>query len=356
LLASYTLAAIITANSSSSRMERMEEGSESPRSIRSYHKGGSGTLTGGGVQKIYSGSNAPNLKEYKRKLDSRLGQCILLCLITLATLLCLYGFIHGAVHEPLYTYVNRTHQIVHELENAVEENFGGVRVQNETLEREKHSGKKWLTSEELMDYSQLLTKTRSTIWHLFGFNLVLAFILAVVLFLIHFADAEGTYVKFLYRGVLVVCLIFHVAQFLFLLHPCLVGAFTFPSMVDRLFVEAYPRDEYQIRGIEESFSCQFNPNPYHVEFNLASPCLLKMKNSTLPAYGVILMMLITLVPFAFAAFTYAWSACIKDKKHVVTARRRVELNNKRRVPIPNHPPEYSMSSPPQTRRANPEFV
>lgn len=68
-----------------------------------------------------------NLKEYKRKLDSRLGQCILLCLITLATLLCLYGFIHGAVHDTLYTYVNRTHQIVHELETAVDENFGGVR-------------------------------------------------------------------------------------------------------------------------------------------------------------------------------------------------------------------------------------
>lgn len=37
----------------------MEAGSESPRSIRSYHKGGSGTLTGGGIQKIYSGSNIP---------------------------------------------------------------------------------------------------------------------------------------------------------------------------------------------------------------------------------------------------------------------------------------------------------
>ena len=222
-----------------------------------------------------------DIKNYKKKLDSRLGQVILLVLVTMATLLCLYGLIHSGAHEPVYTYVNRTHQIVHELETAVQENFGGVKrkcqnnlylnttlferelcrnvtVPNETSASttENTTGKKWLTSEELADYSSILTKvfivtlvlaslcsypyeiatseyalqTKSTIWGLFTANLVLAALLLPILLIITLGIAEGNYVKLAYRVVLLVCVLFLIAQFLYLIYPLLTGALSFPSV------------------------------------------------------------------------------------------------------------------------------
>ena len=43
-------------------------------------------------------------------------------------------------------------------------------------------------------------------------------------------------------------------------------------MIDRLFVEAYPRDDYQRRGIEEGMSCLFETNVHLVQYDLQVKC------------------------------------------------------------------------------------
>lgn len=40
------------------------------------------------------------------------------------------------------------------------------------------------------------------------------------------------------------------------------------QMVDRLFLEAYPRDEYQINSIKERFACEFETDEVLVQFDL----------------------------------------------------------------------------------------
>lgn len=116
-------------------------------------------------------------------------------------------------------------------------------------------------------------------------------------------------------------------------------------MVDRLFVEASPRDEYQLQSIQDDFVCTFTPHETLVQFDLQviyfililirkqTPCLPKIKNSLFPTYSVILLIILDLFPFAFAVFIYAWDACLKNHKVFKTARTRIELNNSRRYSL-----------------------
>ncbi|KAL6736012.1 hypothetical protein Aduo_006409 [Ancylostoma duodenale] len=307
---------------------RMESpGSESPRSIRENHKG-SGNLRGGGLQKVYV-SQKPSMKRYKSKLDRRLGMCIFGCLITIASILCIYGMMHKGVHDELTVYVNRTHQIAKELKNAMDENYP---KENQT-NIDKH-GRRWMTVEELEYDATLIRDTNSTIWSLFWWNLLIALLLIPVLILVHCDAVEGNLAKLIYRGILVGCLIFCIGQFLYLIHPLLWGAAKFPGMVDRLFVEAYPRDEYQINALKERFACEFDTHELLVQYDLQQPCIPKMKNSLFPTYTVVLLIFIDILPFLYAFFTYAWDAWIKNSKLFRNARKRVELNNSRRVPFP----------------------
>ncbi|VDP41834.1 unnamed protein product [Heligmosomoides polygyrus] len=108
------------------------------------------------------------------------------------------------------------------------------------------------------------------------------------------------------------------------------------QMVDRLFLEAYPRDEYQINSIKERFACEFETHEVLVQFDLQQPCIPKMKNSLFPTYTVLMLLFIDILPFLYAIFTYAWDAWIKNSKLFRNARKRVELNNSRRVPFPKH--------------------
>ncbi|KAK6737980.1 hypothetical protein RB195_020209 [Necator americanus] len=291
-------------------------GSESPRSIRDNHKG-SGNLRGGGLQKIYvtqkplvpfyvftitlnfdrtlsprdslcgggyahdftsdivkqkrielgqqdfGGFPIESMKRYKSKLDRRLGMCIFGCFVTIASILCIYGMMHKSVHDELTTYVNRTHQIAKELKNAMDENYPKDNQSN----IDKH-GRQWMTVEELEDNAALIRETNSTIWSLFWWNLILAVALIPILVVVHCDAVEGNLAKLIYRGILVGCLIFCIAQFLYLIHPLLWGAAKFPGMVDRLFVEAYPRDEYQINTLKERFACEFQTHELLVQFDL----------------------------------------------------------------------------------------
>ncbi|CAJ0570115.1 unnamed protein product, partial [Mesorhabditis spiculigera] len=314
-------------------------GSESPRSIRSYHKGSSGTLTGGGIKANYS--KQVDMKQYKAKIDKRLGHCLLACIVTIATVLCVYGLIHQSVHTELTTYVNRTHQIANEMKTVMLDDYG--KLDNKTLAAME--GHNWMEVEELEHDAYLLDQTHSKIWWLFFGNVVVAILLTPVLFLVHCGFVEGNGFKLVYRIVLLACLIWLFAQFFYLIHPILFGAARFPGMVDRLFVTGYPRDEYQLNDIKDAFSCEWVPDPVLVRFDLQLECLPRIKNSLFPAYVAILLLVLDVFPFIFAIFMYAWSACIKDHKHVNTLRQRVNVNNQRRVHLPRHQENYVPPNP-----------
>ncbi|PAV61801.1 hypothetical protein WR25_22412 isoform A [Diploscapter pachys] len=325
------------------RMSESMAGSESPRSIRDYHKGKSGSLSGGGPQKVADSQQQtimdkykdyrrvvnekmaePEIRKYKSKLDARLGFCLLICLITIATILGIYGFMNLRIHDELVTYVNRTHQIAKELKLAMDANYP---MHNETIVDE--NGRRWMTVEELEYDAYLLEKTHSTLWCLFWWNLGLALFLVPIVLLVHYKYVEGNGFKLVYRIIMGVCLLFLVAQFLYLIHPILWGAAKFPSMLDRLLMESNPRDEYQLVEFEHKYACEFAPHELLVEHRLAEPCIPKMKNSLMPTYTVFLLMFIDLFPFAFAIFTYAWSACMKNHKHVKKARNEANSVKKR---------------------------
>ncbi|KAK5968486.1 hypothetical protein GCK32_014717 [Trichostrongylus colubriformis] len=258
-------------------------GSESPRSARDVHRG-SGNLRGGGLQKVYVSSKP-------------------------------------------------------ELEHAMHDSYPR---DNLSINADSN-GKRWMTAEELEYDAELLRQTNSTIWMLFWWNVILAAILLPILALVHCDVVEGNLPKLIYRGILVGCLIFCIAQLLYLIHPLLWGAARFPGMVDRLFLEAYPRDEYHINHLKERFACEFETHEILVHFDLQQPCIPKMKNSLFPTYTVLLLIFIDILPFLYAIFIYAWDAWIKNSKMFRNARKRVELNNSRRVPFPKHnnyePPE-----------------
>uniref|UniRef100_A0A1I7WVB3 Caveolin n=1 Tax=Heterorhabditis bacteriophora TaxID=37862 RepID=A0A1I7WVB3_HETBA len=170
---------------------------------------------------------------------------------------------HKGVHDELTTYVNRTHQIAKELKNAMDENYP-VDNKNNT---DKH-GRQWMTVEELDEYATLIRETNSTVWCLFCWNIALALLLLPVLIVIHCNIVDGNLAKLIYRAILVACLLLCVAQLLYFIHPVLWGAVKFPAMVDRLFIEAYPRDEYQINEIKDRFACEFDPHHTLVQFDI----------------------------------------------------------------------------------------
>ncbi|KAI1709907.1 hypothetical protein Ddc_13670 [Ditylenchus destructor] len=64
---------------------------------------GRGPLRGGGVTKLYG--SKPSVKDYKRKLDNRLGIVICFCLTTIATILFIYGLFYEQVQGSLVEYV-----------------------------------------------------------------------------------------------------------------------------------------------------------------------------------------------------------------------------------------------------------
>lgn len=51
-------------------------------------------------------------KAYKRKLDHRLGYCIVGCLITIAIVLTIFGLFHETAHEELTQYIQSTRQMI----------------------------------------------------------------------------------------------------------------------------------------------------------------------------------------------------------------------------------------------------
>lgn len=49
-------------------------------------------------------------------------------------------------------------------------------------------------------------------------------------------------------------------------------------MVDRLFVTGYPRDEYKMNEIKDTYSCEWEPHPTLALFDLEVFCLFLLDN------------------------------------------------------------------------------
>uniref|UniRef100_A0A9J2NZP0 Uncharacterized protein n=1 Tax=Ascaris lumbricoides TaxID=6252 RepID=A0A9J2NZP0_ASCLU len=320
-----------------------------PRSVRSYHRG-NGNLRGGGVQKIYS--KGP-VDENLRKLDNRLGVCIFSCLGTLATILIIYGMFHETAHEQLSAYITSTKEIlIASLPSSttttanteiiierllVTDNESEMYSTSPLLEPDTCFGSedvdqtKCLTIAELQHDFDLLHGSHIVLWNLVALNVIIAALLlpCICLFCSDRMQKNSNY-KLFYRAILFLALFFMAMQLIFLISPLFSSANYYPSMVDKLLIYKLPRERHLINSVESRFGCQFDFIPQLVELSIQEPCLPKIKNSLLPTYAVLLLIIIDLLPFAFIIFTYAWDAWIKDTAICSGARRRIELNNQQR--------------------------
>uniref|UniRef100_A0A1I7YLA9 G_PROTEIN_RECEP_F1_2 domain-containing protein n=1 Tax=Steinernema glaseri TaxID=37863 RepID=A0A1I7YLA9_9BILA len=315
---------------------------------------GNGTLRGGGIQKIYGGG--PSMKAYKKKVDYRLGYCLILCLTTIATVLCIYGLFFLSGYQELTKYVNGTIDYLKDVEalstttesmpstmsaltelDSVQstevENDGNETVSTETTTLPTTTttvDPNMLTIPELNGIYASLNASYITVWNLCALNIIILILLIPFTCYFHQRSPTNKNAKIVYRVALFISLLFLLAQFIFLISPLLVSAFSFPGVVDRLFVTGKPQDPLLLSKLEDSYACNFDFHEVLVQYRLQEPCIPKIKNSLFPAYTVFMLIVIDLLPFAFLAYTYAWDACIKDAGIVREARYRVEVNNQRR--------------------------
>jgi hypothetical protein len=62
---------------------------------------------------------------------------------------------------------------------------------------------------------------------------------------------------------------------------------------------------------------------------LKEMCLPKLKNYLLPAYTVVLLIMVGLIPLLFPVFTYVWMGWFKNWSLVWALRRRFDANQQR---------------------------
>jgi hypothetical protein len=192
-------------------------------------------------------------------------------------------------------------------------------------------GPEWLTLAELDDMHDRLTNTYSTIWKLFAVNIVAFLILLPATVIFHLDYFGINRYKTIFRVIMFLVLLFFFIQLIYLISPILTSTFRFPEMIDRLFApETKPKHERGIEEIKETFACDFETHPELIARGFQDPCVPKIKDSLFPAYSTVFLILLDILPFIFALFTYAWDAWVKDCTQVREARMRVELNNQRR--------------------------
>uniref|UniRef100_A0A0N5B037 DUF1746 domain-containing protein n=1 Tax=Syphacia muris TaxID=451379 RepID=A0A0N5B037_9BILA len=185
-----------------------------------------------------------SLKAYRNKLDHRLGYCIPACLITIATILILFGFFHQGIHDELSNYITR--------------------IRSKLVEA---------LPPTTTPLSTTLVGQSSTT-----------------------SMAENT---------ITASLLFMFAQLLYLIKPLLISSLYYPEIVQKLLSKQ---------------------PPYTILINLQQPCLPRIMDSLLPPYAIVLVIVVDILPFLFAAFVYAWDAYIKDNALCQQARRRIEAN------------------------------
>ncbi|TMS32315.1 hypothetical protein L596_000173 [Steinernema carpocapsae] len=336
---------------------------------------GNGTLRGGGIQKIYGGG--PSMKSYKKKVDYRLGYCLILCLATIATILIIYGLFFLSGYQELTTYVNGTIDYLQgqesisttadyststelpssttitltevesmestEIEEVSNETMVLLEAATSTMMPTETSAMEattttaafvdpnLLTVAELTSIYDNLNSSYITVWNLAAMNIIILILLIPFTCYFHQRSPTNKIAKLLYRIALFIALLFLVGQLIFLISPLFVSAYSFPGIVDRLFVTGKPQDPLLLADMESSYACNFDYHELLVQYRLQDPCIPKIKNSLFPAYTVIMLIVIDLIPFAFLIYTYAWDACIKDAGIVREARYRVEVNNQRRT-------------------------
>ncbi|KAK0394200.1 hypothetical protein QR680_000614 [Steinernema hermaphroditum] len=294
-------------------------------------------------QKIYGGG--PSMKAYKQKVDYRLGYCLILCLTTIATILCIYGLFFLSGYQEVTKYVNGTIDFLENVESlstTTETASSTTDMGNETGLMETTVTTTQTTTTTTVDPNLLtipelaamydrLNSSYITVWNLCALNVIVLILLIPFTCYFHQRAPTNKTAKLVYRVALFIALLFMLAQLIFLISPLFVSAYRFPDIVDRLFVTGKPQDPLLLANLEDSYACNFDFHEVLVQYRLQEPCIPKIKNSLFPAYTVIMLIVIDLIPFAFLAYTYAWDACIKDVGVVREARYRVEVNNQRRT-------------------------
>ncbi|CAG9535264.1 unnamed protein product [Cercopithifilaria johnstoni] len=369
-------------------IDRSSLASASSSPIRSYHRG-NGTLRGGGIQKIYH--NGPTFKAFKRKLDHRLGYCIIGCLITIAVVLTIFGLFHETAHQELTQYIESSRQMIINSQSSstnaavidlsettsseeneeilhddnddddiwINENLFdnettipmemmvGDELQNDNEESneilsipynepvtcigtENVDKEKCLVAAELDEYYNILHKSHIALWNLAVVNIIVAIFLSPLTFMANSEIVRNSHYKLFYRVVLFLVLFFMAAQLIILINPLLYSSFMYPTIVDKLFTEKLPREKKLTNRVESRFACQFDYISQLVELSLQEPCIPRIKNVLLLPYAIVLMIIIDLIPFIFIFFTYAWDRWLKDSPFCSIARSRIELNNQRR--------------------------
>jgi hypothetical protein len=192
-------------------------------------------------------------------------------------------------------------------------------------------GPEWLTLAELDDMHDRLIGTYITIWNLFAVNIIALLFLLPATVIFHLDYFGINRYKTIFRVIMFLVLLFFFIQLFYLISPILTSASRFPGMIDRLFSpDTKPKHERGIGEIKETYACDFETHPELIARGVQDPCIPKIKDSLFPAYATVFLILLDLLPFIFALFTYAWDAWVKDCTQVREARMRVELNNQRR--------------------------
>ncbi|MFH4981097.1 hypothetical protein AB6A40_007806 [Gnathostoma spinigerum] len=254
------------------------------RTIQPYHYG-NGNLKGGGVIKVFN--DAPDMKQYRSKLDHRLGYCICFCLFTMLTILFIYGLFYHPVNDAVSEYLLDTRLLIlnsippptpststttenipcvaHLLgQDEQLEEIGNFTVTAElstepaeipttqityveTGEPETCLGTLntdsaiCLTPEELQDDFNRMQSINITLWTLFALSFVL-FIIVLPLSCFYINSSMfATQFKFAYRALLIGVLIFMLVQIVLLINPLFYAVYSFPSLIDKLFLYKLPR-------------------------------------------------------------------------------------------------------------------
>lgn len=331
-----------------------------PREVRDYHRG-SGTLRGGGVQKVHD--SGPSMKAYRGKLDHRLAYCVVACLATTVTILIIFGLFHQGTHEELSDYISNLRSKIIEaippvtttltpprvttelIEVAVpfDENATTIEVVTTTTTPEPSTTEaltcigtvdvdpnRCLTIHELQEDWNVLHRSYITLWEMVALDIIICVLLLPLACLFNNEFFKGRTFKLFFRAAVIVTLFYLFAQCLYLIRPLLTSAMYYPTIVTKLFVTKQPRDMEAIQQIESRYACQFETSTELVNLQLQQPCMPRIMDTLLPPYAIVLLIFIDLIPILFAVFTYAWDAWIKDSFLCLKVRRRIELNNQRR--------------------------
>uniref|UniRef100_A0AC34G133 Transmembrane protein n=1 Tax=Panagrolaimus sp. ES5 TaxID=591445 RepID=A0AC34G133_9BILA len=255
---------------------------------------GSGTLRGGGVKRIYG--NMASLKQYKNKIDYRLPLVSIICLVSISSILFLYGLYQLKGHDTLVEYVKNTRDIVRFVTDPRNKRDTAEFVEPLATPGDDDPAEDIQKDVEAAKATETATMAKS--------------------------EVEEDTTKII-PGIIVVENNFTSTSLAMTSTTPPTTTTTFLATTTILIVEATTTPF----GPEWLTLDELDDMHHRLT---KDPCVPKIKDSLFPAYATVFLILLDILPFIFAFFTYIWDAYLKDCTHVREARMRVELNNQRR--------------------------